>query len=67
MNNKNDFKDDVWCGIKREHQAVKKDKNKNTVFKKDNYNTINRLLIIINNFIKLLLLINLLVISSKFL
>ena len=67
MNNKNDFKDDVWCGIKREHQTLKKDKIKKSVFKKDNYNTINRLLIIINNFIKLLLLINLLVISSKFL
>lgn len=63
MNNKNDFKDDVWCGIKRPHQ----EKIKKVVLKKDNYNTINRLLIIINNFIKLLLLINLLVISSKFL
>lgn len=63
MNNKNDFKDDVWCGIKRPRQ----EKNKKDSIKKDNYNTINRLLIIINNFIKLLLLINLLVISSKFL
>lgn len=63
MNNKNEFKDDVWCGIKRPSQEkIKKDS-----IKKDNYNTINRLLIIINNFIKLLLLINLLVISSKFL
>ncbi len=63
MNNKNDFKDDVWCGIKRPPQ----EKNKKDSIKKDNYNTINRLLIIINNFIRLLLLINLLVISSKFL
>lgn len=63
MNNKNEFKDDVWCGIKREHQ----EKIKKVKPKRDNYNTINRLLIIINNFIKLLLLINLLVISSKFL
>lgn len=64
MNNKNDFKDDVWCGIKKphQHQQIKKVK-----LKTDNYNTINRLLIIINNFIRLLLLINLLVISSKFL
>nr|DAX06712.1 MAG TPA: hypothetical protein [Caudoviricetes sp.] len=63
MNNKNDFKDDVWCGIKRERQ----EKIKKVKLKKDNYNTINRMLIIINNFIRLLLLINLLVISSKFL
>lgn len=63
MNNKNEFKDDVWCGIKRPRQ----EKIKKIKIKRDNYNTINRLLIIINNFIRLLLLINLLVISSKFL
>lgn len=63
MNNKNDFKDDVWCGIKRPPQ----EKIKKAVLKRDNYNTINKTLIIINNFIRLLLLINLLVISSKFL
>lgn len=63
MNNKNDFKDDVWCGIQKPRQ----EKIKKVKIKTDNYNTINRLLIIINNFIKLLLLINLLVISSKFL
>ena len=63
MNNKNDFKDNVWCGIQRQS----KEKIKKVKIKTDNYNTINRLLIIINNFIRLLLLINLLVISSKFL
>lgn len=66
MNNKNDFKDDVLCGIKKphqQHQQIKKEIKKTN----DNYNTINKLLIIVNNFIKLLLLINLLVISSKFL
>lgn len=63
MNNKNDFKDDVWCGI----QKTTPRKIKKVKIKRDNYNTINRLLIIINNFIRLLLLINLLVISSKFL
>lgn len=63
MNNKNDFKDDVWCGIQKPLQ----EKIKKVKPKRDNYNTINRLLIIINNFIRLLLLINLLVISSKFL
>lgn len=65
MNKKSDFKDDVWCGIKKPHQQQKQIKK--VKLKTDNYNTINRLLIIINNFIKLLLLINLLVISSKFL
>lgn len=63
----NDFKDDVWCGIKKPHQEAKTKDKKQIKKTSDNYNTINKLLIIINNFIKLLLLINLLVISSKFL
>lgn len=63
----NDFKDDVWCGIKKPHQQSKTRDKKEIKKTNDNYNTINKLLIIVNNFIKLLLLINLLVISSKFL
>lgn len=63
----NDFKDDVWCGIKKPCQQSKTRDKKEIKKTSDNYNTINKLLIIVNNFIRLLLLINLLVISSKFL
>lgn len=63
----NNFDDSIWCGIKKPHQQSKTRDKKEIKKTSDNYNTINKLLIIINNFIKLLLLINLLVISSKFL
>lgn len=33
MNNKNDFKDNVWCGIQRPHQ----EKIKKVKIKRDNY------------------------------
>lgn len=63
----NNFDDTVWQGIKKPCQVSKTTIKKHIKKANDNYNTINKLLIIINNFIKLLLLINLLVISSKFL
>lgn len=63
----NNFDDSIWFGIKKPHQEVKTKDKKQIKKTNDNYNTINKLLIIVNNFIKLLLLINLLVISSKFL
>lgn len=63
----NNFDDTVWQGIKKPCQVSNKTIKKHIKKVNDNYNTINKLLIIVNNFIKLLLLINLLVISSKFL
>jgi hypothetical protein len=63
----NNFDDTIWQGIKKPHQQSKTRDKKEIKKTIDNYNTINKLLIIVNNFIKLLLLINLLVISSKFL
>lgn len=63
----NNFDDTVWQGIEKPCQVSNKTIKKHIKKVNDNYNTINKLLIIINNFIKLLLLINLLVISSKFL
>lgn len=63
----NNFDDTVWQGIKKPCQVSNKTIKKEIKKTSDNYNTINNLLIIVNNFIKLLLLINLLVISSKFL
>lgn len=63
----NNFDDTIWQGIKKPCHTSKTTIKKQIKKTNDNYNTINKLLIIVNNFIKLLLLINLLVISSKFL
>lgn len=63
----NNFDDTIWQGIKKPCQVSKTRDKKEIKNTNDSYNTINKLLIIVNNFIKLLLLINLLVISSKFL
>lgn len=63
----NNFDDTIWQGIKKPCQVSKTRDKKEIKKTSDNYRTVNKLLIIINNFIKLLLLINLLVISSKFL
>ena len=63
----NNFDDTVWQGIKKPCQLPNKTIKKHIKKVNDNYNTVNKLIIIVNNFIKLLLLINLLVISSKFL
>ena len=63
----NNFDDTIWQGIKKPCQVSKTRDKKEIKKTNDSYNTINKLLIIVNNFIKLLLLINLLVISSKFL
>jgi hypothetical protein len=63
----NNFDDTIWQGIKKPCQVSKTRDKKQIKKTSDNYRTVNKLLIIVNNFIKLLLLINLLVISSKFL
>lgn len=63
----NNFDDTIWQGIKKPCQVSKTRDKKEIKKTSDNYRTINKLLIIVNNFIRLLLLINLLVISSKFL
>lgn len=63
----NNFDDTIWQGVKKPCQVSKTAIKKQIKKTSDNYRTVNKLLIIVNNFIKLLLLINLLVISSKFL
>lgn len=63
----NNFDDTIWQGIKKPCQVSKTRDKKEIKKTSDNYRTVNKLLIIVNNFIRLLLLINLLVISSKFL